>query len=341
MAGPYTTLPGDNPPPSTGTTGTTTTSSSAPSGPSDAERMAMARLRTTYEEVLRRWGMKPDKNLLNLIERGGRGQWSTTQFMSFLRQTPQYRQHFRGIQWRVGMTEGQYNSTFAQYRDRAADIGERLSRKEFALALRKGKSYEEFNDTINAIQSLSTYAPFWTQMQQTLELRGVDVPGQKLTKNEMVKFIMGLGPKKWETLFQEVYITTQLEKVAGIQVVARRAGEVAAPDSYDITRNDILKIIKNVEATSPGMELEKLSGADFAEIGSFVKQHSISYMQRYGLSTADLITSRLGGPGAAAIAERSRRVLATQEAFNEPRAVATGALTASQDQPDEELPQSR
>ena len=300
----------------------------------------MARLRTTYEEVLRRWGMKADKNLLNLIERGVRGQWSTTQFMNFLRQTPQYRQHFRGIQWRVGMTEGQYNSTFAQYRDRAADIGERLSRKEFALALRKGKSYEEFSDTINAIQSLSTYAPFWTQFQQELELRGVDVPGKKLTKGEMVKFIMGLGPKKWETLFQEVYITTQLEKVAGIQVVARRAGEVAAPDSYDITRGDITKIIRQVEALNPGRELEELGGVDFAEIGSFVKQHSIAYLQRYGLGVADLISSKLGGVGAADTAEKSRRILATQEAFNEPRAVATGALTAAEDRPQDELPQS-
>src|SRR3990167_9186742 len=190
------------PPPPGGTTGTTgsttsssTTSSSTSSGPSDADRMALARLRASYREILRRWGFRPNKNLLNLMERGLRSQWSTTQFTDMLRQTPEYHQQFRGIRWRQGMTEGQYLSTYSQYKARAQDIGEKLSKKEFARALRQGKSFDEFSATIEAINSIEAYAPFWTQFQQVLELRGVAVPGQKLTKAELVKFAMGLGSK--------------------------------------------------------------------------------------------------------------------------------------------------
>jgi hypothetical protein len=303
--------------------------------------MALARLRSSYEEILRRWGLKADKNLLNLIEKGVRGQWSSTQFVSYLRQTPEYRQHFRGLQWRTGMSEAQYNSTFAQYKARAQDIGERLSRKEFALALKQGLTFDEYSDRVDAVSRLTTYAPFWTQFQQVLELRGTNVPGEKLTKKEMVKFVMGLGPKKWENLLQETILTAQLERVAGIQVVARQAGETPTPDSYEVTREDILGILKRVEALNPGMELEELGGQDFAELGSFVRQHSISYMQRYGLTTADLITARLGGPRAAEINERAERVRATQEAFLEPRAVSQVPVQrAQQAEAEEELPQS-
>src|SRR3990167_6975052 len=185
----------------TGSTTSTTspsTTSAAPSGPSDAERMMMARLRASFRETLRRWGMPASGNLMNLIEKATRGQWSTTQFVDMLRQTPEYHKQFRGIKWRQGMTESQYLATYSQYKARAQDIGEFLSKKEFAKALKNGKTFQEFDATINAIQSFENYQPFWTQFQQVLELRGVTVPGQKLTKGEMVKFIMGLGPKKWE-----------------------------------------------------------------------------------------------------------------------------------------------
>src|SRR3990167_7661525 len=124
------------PPTDTGSTSSSSTSSTS-SGPSDAERMreARERLRAGYREVLRRWGFVPNKNLLNLIERGLRSMWTSTQFIDMLRQTPEYRQQFRGIKWRQGMTEGQYLSTYSQYKARAQDIGEKIQKKDFARLL--------------------------------------------------------------------------------------------------------------------------------------------------------------------------------------------------------------
>ena len=325
------------------TTGSTTSSSTSTSaGPSEAEMRARLALIASYEEILRRWGIKANKNLMNLIERGVRSRWSSTQFVNMLRQTPEYRQQFRGITWRTGMTEGQYLSTYAQYKERAQDIGERLSRKEFAILLKKGKTFEEFSDQIDAAEMIDQYGPLWDQFRQALELRGINVPGKKLSKKELAKFIMGLGDKKWEQVWQEAYLTTQLEQVAGVQVVAPRAGEVSTPDSYELTRTMLLGIIKEAEALNPGFQVEKLTGEQVAALGEGLKGHSIEYMRRYGLTTSDYFRGAFGGRGATEIREKSKRILATQEAFVEgPRAVAQfGQQVQQGEQVEEELPQS-
>lgn len=329
---------------STSTTSSSTSSSSSSStststGPSDADRFR-AQIMASYREIIRRWGLPASKNLLNLMERGARARWSTTQFMDMLRHTPEYRQNFRGIRWRTGMTEGQYLSTFAQYKAAYQDVGGHLTRRQFGRLLKKGVTYEEFGDRVAAVQSMRTYQPMWQSFLQALELNGIE---KNVSRKALGKFIMGLGPVKFERLFQEAYATTQLEEVAGIEVTAPRAGETATPDSYGLTRKALLNIIRQAEALNPGFEVEKLSGQEFAAIGADLREHDINYMQRYGLSTAEYIKMRFGGPGAAETADLSKRILATQEAFLEPRAVQATALTARSQQPgagEDELPQS-
>ena len=330
-------------PQSPGNTGTTTSTSSTPAstGPTAAEKMAMQRLRASFMEILRRWGIKPDKNLLNLVERGIRGMWTTTQFMGYVRETPEYRQQFRGMRWRQGMTEGQYNALFARYKERAGDIGENLTRKEFAKLLKRGVDFDEFSDRVDALNAITEYGPMWKQFLQVLQLQGVPIPKDGvLQKKELQKFIMGLGDQKWEEIYEETVLTTNLEKVAGVEVIAPRAGEKATPDTYGIMRQDLLAIIKQVEALTPGFELESLTSQDWAQIGKNLRQYSIEYLNRYGITTKDLLEMELGGPNAAKIAERAERLLKTQEAFKEPRAVPQWTMGIGKPQDEEELPQS-
>ena len=326
--------------PSTPTSTTTSTSPAQSTGPSLAEQRAMERLRVAYQEILRRWGLKASKNLLNLMERGIRGQWSTTQFVDMLRHTPEYRKQFRGIRWRTGMTEGQYLSTYAQYKARAQDIGERFSRKMFAKTLKNGLTFEEFSDRVDAVQTIDQFAPMWAGFQQALELRGIALPGGKLTKKELQKFIMGLGDKRWEEIYEESILTTNLEQVAGIDVTARRAGEKVT-DTYGITRRGLLQIVRQVEALTPGFEMEDISSQEFAAIGARIRQYDAGYLQRYGLSTKDLLQMELGGPGAAETAAKAKRLLATQEAFYEPRATTQSLVQSGQLQQQEERPQGQ
>ena len=302
-----------------------TTTTSGSSGPSQAqllaEKRAMQRLRATFRDVLRRWGISPSKNMMNLIEKGLRGMWSTTMFLDQLRHTPEYRQRFQGIRWKDGMTESQYLSTYAQYQARAKDIGETITKKDFAKLLKRGVTFDEFSDRVDALSAIDTYGPLWNQFKFELESAGINVPGKTLSKSELTKFLMGLGSKQWETVWQRAYMTVNLEKVAGIEVVEQAKGETSSPDAYEITRADLLQILKQTEALSAGMELEKsLAGTDFASLGAKMRQFDMNYLKRYGLTPKDILNMELGGVGAAEIAERAERVLQTQEAFFAERA---------------------
>lgn len=321
-----------------GTTSSSGSSTATSTGVSEAEQRAMRNLRASFREILRRWGIPASKNMMNLIEKGVRGLWTTTIFLDQLRHTPDYRQRFAGIRWRDGMTEGSYLSAYAQFRDRAKDVGAVLTRKDFAKILKRGVSFDEFSDRVDALQAISTYGPFWQQFQQELQAAGVNVPGGSLDKKELTRFLMGMGSKQWETVWQRTFMIANLEKVAGIEVIEAAQGETSTPDAYEITRADLLSILKQTEALSAGMELEKqLASLDFAALGQKMRQFDMQYLKRYGLTPKDILQMELGGANAANIAERAERVLATQEAFFRERATrrlpsALEQSTADEDQ---------
>ena len=297
----------------------------------------MQNLRLSFLELIRRWGLPHSKNLLNLVEKAARGQWSSLMFQAHLRHMPEYKEKFFGIRVKDGMTEATYLSTFAQYRARAQDAGININKQEFARLLKRGVSFDEFSDRVDALQTFKSYGPMFNTFQDVLAERGINVPGGTLGKKEMVKFIMGRGSKQWEQAWQETFLTVNLEKVAGINVVGQ--GETSTPDSYEITRNDLTQIIRQVEGLSGGkFDVESMTPQNFAEIGARLRKYNMSYLKKYGLTTKDLLEMELGGPNAAKIGEKANRVLAEQEGFQKPRAMPLTPL--SQQQPNEDLVQS-
>jgi hypothetical protein len=110
---------------------------------------------------------------------------------------------------------------------------------------------------------------------------------------------------------------------------------------YSISRGDLLNVVKQVEALSMGsFDPAKL---DFAKMGVELRKYKPEYLSRYDITTKDIIEMELGGPRAASIAERGQRVLATQEAFNAPRATPQSSQNVGQrgDSVREQLPQSQ
>jgi hypothetical protein len=275
---------------------------------------------------------------MNLIEKGVRKAWSSTQFLAMVRHTPEYRKKYPGIQWKLGMTEGQYLSTYSQYKARAQDIGVQLTSKEFARMLQRGVDFEEYSDRVNALSSIRSYGPMWEAFKNVLDERGLKVPGKELEKKELVKFLMGQGSKEWEHAWQETLVSVNLEQVAGVQVVGR--GERAGTEGYDIMRGDLVEILRQVESLTPGFNAEDISSRDWAEIGKRIRKYPMSYLQRYGLTTKDLLEMELGGPRAAEIGIKAERILKEQEAFFEPRPVPQFAQQVGRPQ-EEELPQSQ
>ena len=318
------------------TSDSSTSSNTVATGQAKAEKQAMANLRASYREILRAWGLPVSKNLVNLIEKALRGMWSTTQFVDQLRHTPDYKDAYPGIRWKLGQSEAAYLSAYTQFRDRVRDIGEGLTREEFAVLQKKGVEFEEFSLRVDALNAIDTYGPLWDQFRLELETEGIAVPGGTLGKGELTEFLMGLGSKEWERIYQRAYLTTQLEQVAGINVI--QGTETAGADFYEVTRADLLKIIKQVEALSPGGELESLTGADFSALGQKLREFKPDYLQRYGITAGDIVNMELGGEGAAEIAVKAQRVLAEQEAFFEPRALPTAEGLGKTSK--QELPQS-
>ncbi len=306
----------------------------------------MQNLRASYLDLLRRWGIVGHgltKNLLNLVEKAMQGQWSSTFFMAQVRHTPEYHKQFFGIRLKDGMTEGQYLSTYAQFRARAQDVGMKFTKNEFARTLKRGLSFEEFSDRVDAVQTFEQYQPMWNQFKVVLQERGINVP-DKHFKKEMTKFIMGRGSKQWEQVWQETYLTANLEKVAGVSVIEKGKGESATPDALEIGRGDLLSIIKQVEGLSGGkFDVESLTPQAFADLGDKLRKYNLSYMRRYGLDYKDLIQAELGGNNAAAIRAKGAKILAEQEGFLQPRALpGVGKLTKqAQGQQGDDLVQSR
>lgn len=289
--------------------------------------------------------MPVTKNLLNLIERAVVGGWSSTVFLDRIRHTPEYAQKYPGIQWKDGMTEGSYLSTFNQYKSYAQAAGVQFGRLDFAKALKRGVSPQEFSARVDAIKSIDRWGPMWQYFSEALAARGL-APPNGLSKKQLADFVMKLGPKQWEKVYDETFISAGLERVAGIQIGEAPKGWSGSEDgtssaAYTIARGDILDIIKQVESLTMGaFDPAKL---DFAKIGSDLRQFKPDYLAKYNITTKDILEMELGGPRASAIAERAQRVLATQKAFTEPRATPQSSQQVGQraEQVRQQLPQSQ
>lgn len=296
----------------------------------------MENARASFRDLLRRWGMFPTKNLMNLIEKAVNQRWNSTLFLDRVRHTPEYAQKFTGIRWKEGMTEGAYIQTYTQYKNLAKQAGVTLTRPAFAKMLNRGVSPQELADRVSAIQSIERWGPMWQYFSDALSQRGF-APPKGLSKKDLADFVMKLGPKQWERVYEETFITAGLERVAGIQVGKDFVPGQTTP--YAITRQDLLTLVKQVEGLNPGTEVEKLGSQDYAKIGASLRRYDPSYLQRYDITTRDILELELGGPRAGTIAAKAEKLLATQEAFNEPRAVPQQAQAIGQSGP-QNAPQS-
>jgi hypothetical protein len=300
---------------------------------SQAQLQALDNARAAFREYLRRWGLPTSKNLLNLIEKAVHQGWNSNFFIDRLRHTPEYVQQFPGIQWRAGMSEATYMSQFNAYKNIAQQAGVNFNRVDFAKAIKRGVSPDEFSDRAAAITSIQRWAPMFGYYADAAAARGMPV-----TKKGLADMLMKLGPKKYEKLYDELFLTAGLERVAGIQV--GKEGVPGQDTPYAIARGDILDIVKQVEALSMGsFDPAKL---DFAKIGIELRKYKPEYLQRYGVTTKDILELELGGPRAASIAEKAQRILSTQEATTAPRATPQSSTQVGQrsQQRQQELPQT-
>lgn len=300
-----------------------------------AKRLAEEAAYDAFREVLRRWGIPVSKNMDNLIQKAVKQGWNTTLFVDRLRHTPDYHEKFVGIRYNEGMTEATYNAEYKSYRDQAKLVGENLSRKTFARALKNGVKGQEFQARVQAVDSMTTWSPMLEQFKQTLADNGLVDKAAHVTQGNLMKMVMGLGPKKWEDLWQQTVVEVNLERIAGVTVGTppkgwgtndpNKFGGGSPQASVDqdwmhVSKQDMLTIINQVESTSPGTEVESITGQQWRDIGARMRQFKGQFLAKYGITAKDLLEMELGGPRAAVIADKSQKILAEQDAYNQPRA---------------------
>jgi hypothetical protein len=293
-----------------------------------------------YQEVLRRWGIPATKNLINLMTKAINQFWGTQLFISHLRHTPEYRMKFPGIKFGdATRTEAAYNAAYVQYRQAATSVGERLDRKTFAKMLKRGTTVQEFTTRVEAIHSIEANSALMNAFRETLAANGLAKKAENISKGDLVKFVSRLGDPRWEKLWQETIVPMQVERIAGLQVGDPPKGW-AATEGLSITRNDLLTVINQVESLTPGFEVENITGQQWRDIGARLRQFKPSYLAAQGVTAKDLLEMELGGPRAAAIAERGDRILKQQEAFFQARALPTTTPVASGQTAASDLPQT-
>lgn len=307
---------------------------------------AVANMRASYLEILRRWGIQVSPNLERLVQRAISGMWSSTQFMQWLRKTPEYAEQFPGIQWTKGMSEAQYNAEYRAYLVAGQDVGKKIDREQFGFLLKKGVERDEWEFRVAALDRLNQNAALFKNFVDVLKVRGIIKPGATVKKKDLFDFITGTGSVQWEKIWQEAAFTTGLES-AGFAVTTRggRKGGDREEGSANLgmpgfaggkavgelalSRSQVLRTIKKIEGA--GGSVEQATTQDFVELAALVEEtFPLSQIYKEGITKTDLIQLKFGGPDAPGIASKVRRLMSTHEAFEtEQRAAPVFGATAT------------
>lgn len=293
--GPFSDPPGS--PPSSGDGG----------GSSGGSGSARLNAQNAFKALLQQLGIAITPNLQQLINNAVTKNWTSTTFLFYLRQTPEYHREFPGIFNRDGtlrMSEGQYIAMRNQYESIAAVTGLRLTDKNIGLLFKNETSIAEFSQKARAIQQIRSNPVIFQQFSQTLRARG-EVKG-KLSMKELFKFVIGEADPSWYKIWAEASARAAAVQ-AGLRINSKRQ-----PTS--ITRGLILKI------TQQGLSEQELASG-FQELSTHILNTlPLSKISNYGLNKRDLTQAVFGGPKSAAIRQKIMRLLAEEEAFYEERA---------------------
>ena len=269
-----------------------------------------AALRASYIGLLHSWKMNP-KDVAGLVDRAVNNEWTTQQFVNALRQTKAYKQQFVGIR-STNLSESAYNTKFFDYRDAAKDIGRGLTRQQFGTLLKKGVDGAEWRFRIAAADAIKRNGALFNWYERELRRRGMMKGNKQLSYGEMWKIVTKQGSQQFERIYETAFLQQNLAKI-GFDL--RGAGR-------DITRKDLLRLIKQFETGTPGAEVEKLGASDFAQLADEVENLiPLSHLQGAGVTKRDLLEMKLGGPRAKEIAEKVNQLKASLNLKNEGQAL--------------------
>lgn len=255
------------------------------------------------------YGIRLTSNLQALVTEGQRKNWTAATFLNYLRKTPEYAQRFPGIMTKGGvlkMSESQYIRQEGQYQDIAAEAGINLGPQKMADLFRGNTSVGEFRTKAPAISRLRTDPQLQRQLEQ--------VVGHKLSKQEVLKFVIGEGNSEWYNDWN--------------RTIARNA----AVDAGITFKGDGYTKLKAGMVEKYGLQglTEEQLATGFEEIAdSLLSTLPEAQIQSMGLSKKDIVAAHLGGKGSAKARALIKRVTATTEAYSDEERGDSDILSAS------------
>lgn len=276
-----------------------------------------------YKAALQNYGIDMTGNLKSLVSEAVSSGYTESEFLYFLRQTPEYRQRFKGIYDKQGdmrMSESEYINYEFNLQNLGKQYGYKVTSQDIGQSLRKGIMPEQFEDRLSALQRIRDYEPAMKAFQQTLRARGLMPPNSRdWTKQEQYDFVTGQSNPEFYKAWEEASAATAAA-TAGIDVVYKGKAE----GYTDIKRGAILKVIKSM----PGYQTEEQLAEGFDKLGEdLLTVLPLSEARTYGLTKRDLIAATFGGKNAAKARQKVKRVVQTHEAFQEDRANAGFGMT--------------
>lgn len=282
------------------------------SGPSPEQLAAM---RAGFVGILHSWGLPPGK-MAGLINQAVNGTWSTSQFMNHVRTTKLYKQAFHGIGSQPGMTEGSYLAQYRQFKSKAQDIGHNLSRQAFGTLLKKGVDYQEWSYRVKVEEQIEKNQNVFNWYERELKRRGELKPKENLKRKDLWDIVTKQNSERFESIYEIASVQSNLQRIGFDLFKGKKGGGKGA----DITRGQLLKLIKNFETGTLGAEVENFGAADYAEIAEQIRTTiPVSQLYGYGLKKRDLVELKFGGPRAAEIYQKAKNIMKQAQAAAEDR----------------------
>jgi len=252
-------------------------------------------------------GLTP--NLNQFVEQAINKGYSGDAFLYYLRQTPEYAKEFPGIFNKDGsmkMSEAQYISNVSQYESIAAQAGINLGPKQTAWLFQNDVSPAEYSIKAPAVARIKRDPQLYRAFGREVVQAGLAKPGETGLQG-LLHFAAGLGNRAWMDLWQDT-VTRNAAINAGIAI--KRSG-----NAYAQIGQGLLERI-----SGKGLSEDQMTAAfqDLAE--HLVTTLPESEIQNMGLNPKQLVTAEFGGPGAAQIRQKVKRVAETYQAQFLPRA---------------------
>jgi len=257
-------------------------------------------------------GIEITPNIRALAEEAVRKGYSTSAFLYFLRQTPEYRASQVGS---AGSAAAGREAEFKAYMDSIKSIGAQagldISDAQASQLFHNDVSPTEFSMRAPAVGRMQRYAPLFNAFRTELIKSGVSP--KDITRKGLLEFAAGMGNKKWTDVWNDAVVRNAAFE-AGIQI---KKGAALRKD-YTAIRQGLLEKI-----SAKGLS-EAQVNAGMQELAEhLLTTMPLSKLEHMGLNRRKLAQGEFGGKHQAEIRQKMKLVLELGIAQGEER-VTTG-----------------